>query len=259
LFFVRRTKRIMIVKRKHKYQNIISLGYFCSIALELERMGLRSCSSPFDWCITDFEGVIKLIDNDFKDLFNEDLLYQNNSNRAYYMNCKYKIQFFHDFNQNETLIEQLPLVREKYNRRIQRFYSMIQQPTLFIRYISSEDGNAELRYIEEKYEWILAMLKKYNSQNEIIFIADESISSNIIEIYYVERDKGDVVARYPLTQNQELYRFVNHISVKRRWRNKVRYFFKVKKKNMYYRLEKIFPKKEKIDNLGQVYMHDKTY
>lgn len=48
----------------------ISLGYFCSIAMELERLGLRSESSPFDWLISDFEGVIHAIENHFEDFLN---------------------------------------------------------------------------------------------------------------------------------------------------------------------------------------------
>ena len=39
----------------------ISLGYFCSIAIDLEKLGLRTESSPFDWVISDFEGVMLAI------------------------------------------------------------------------------------------------------------------------------------------------------------------------------------------------------
>lgn len=39
--------------------NYISLGYFCSIAMDLEKLGLRNESLPFDWVISDFEGVSK--------------------------------------------------------------------------------------------------------------------------------------------------------------------------------------------------------
>lgn len=38
------------------YQNYISLGYFCGVAQDLEKLGLRNTSSPFDWCITDLGG-----------------------------------------------------------------------------------------------------------------------------------------------------------------------------------------------------------
>ena len=47
------------------FSHFISLGYFCSVALELERVGLRSASSPFDWLVSDFSGVIDLIENHF--------------------------------------------------------------------------------------------------------------------------------------------------------------------------------------------------
>lgn len=32
-----------------EYENVISLGYFCSVASEIERLGLRRHSGPFDW------------------------------------------------------------------------------------------------------------------------------------------------------------------------------------------------------------------
>lgn len=38
------------------YKHVISLGFFCSVALELERKGLRDASYPFDWLISDFQG-----------------------------------------------------------------------------------------------------------------------------------------------------------------------------------------------------------
>jgi len=74
----------------------ISLGYFCSIAMELEKMGLRSESSPFDWLISDFDGVISAIETRFEDFLNPAFLAQNKNNRSHYKNTKYNIEFFHD-------------------------------------------------------------------------------------------------------------------------------------------------------------------
>ena len=53
-----------------EYENVISLGYFCSVASEIERMGLRTHSGPFDWqaCV-DFKKRIELIDTWFKEFF----------------------------------------------------------------------------------------------------------------------------------------------------------------------------------------------
>lgn len=119
--------------------NYISLGYFCSVASELEKLGLRTESSPFDWVISDFEGDINNIKNHFADYLDYIFLSQDKQNREIYKNIKYNICFFHDFNKYTSLKKQLPHVAEKYNRRIERFYKSITSPTLFIRYISDEE------------------------------------------------------------------------------------------------------------------------
>ena len=102
-------------------QHYISLGYFCSVASELEYLGLRNESSPFDWLISDFEGVVMSIQNNFEDFLGYDYLVQNRQCPAYYLNTKYKMQFFHDFSSYKSLQKQLPLVQKKYQRRINRF------------------------------------------------------------------------------------------------------------------------------------------
>ena len=46
--------------------NIVSLGCFCSAAMELERIGLRNCSLPFDWVISgNLNLMLDLIENNF--------------------------------------------------------------------------------------------------------------------------------------------------------------------------------------------------
>ena len=45
-----------------EFKNYISLGYFCEVAKDLERLGLRNQSSPFDWVISYFPKVIYATD-----------------------------------------------------------------------------------------------------------------------------------------------------------------------------------------------------
>ena len=71
--------------------NYISLGYFCSVASELEKLGLRTESSPFDWVISDLEGVISNIQNCFVDYLDYNFLSQEVYNHAIYTNTKYNI------------------------------------------------------------------------------------------------------------------------------------------------------------------------
>lgn len=192
-----------------RYENFISLGYFCSIAQELERMGLRSTSSPFDWCISDFEGVISAIKNNFEGFLDYELLSQSTNDRKHYFNIEYKIWFFHDFDQYRPLKKQIDSVRSKYSRRIERFYTNIHKPTLFIRYISDEeltpDGKSvELEYIEKNIDSITSLLKSFNPDNDIIFIANSGVESDVITIYNVVPDSNDTIAREPLHKNNSL-------------------------------------------------------
>ncbi|MCI6444409.1 MAG: papain-like cysteine peptidase, partial [Clostridia bacterium] len=85
--------------------NFISIGYFCSVASELERMGLRHESFPFDWLITEnFEIVLDLIKNNFdRFLIKENLFQESNINPNYYYDQECKIHIYHDFNGTKTL------------------------------------------------------------------------------------------------------------------------------------------------------------
>ena len=49
-------------RQTDRFKNYISLGYFCEVAKDLEKLGLRNQSSPFDWVISYFPNVINAID-----------------------------------------------------------------------------------------------------------------------------------------------------------------------------------------------------
>ncbi len=225
-----------------QYKHFISLGYFCSVALELERVGLRSTSSPFDWCIANFEGVLNSIENHFQNFLDYDYLLQSDTARELYYNKKYKIWFYHDFDKYHSLINQLPDIKEKYLRRIERFYKNIQEPTLFVRYISDETLNdknksIELEWIEDNQEYILNLLKSFNKDNNIIYIANEGVTSNIIDIYNVGKDENDSVARRPLEKNEKLNDLLSSFEYPPR-QNNVKIFRKKQKKrtNLFFRI-----------------------
>lgn len=209
-----------------EYENVISLGYFCSVAKDLERIGLRNFSSPFDWTISDFKGVLQLIDNDFEGFFEYENLEQSSTLHQVYRDSKYNIEFFHDFDPKRDLKKQYKKVRKKYERRIRRFYNKIQNTTLFIRYIESQD---ELEYIENNIEFVYNTIKKSNSNNELIFIGNKELMSEKIKIYKVEKDINDAVARKPLEKNVELWKFLNEMPYKYRDVNMQKFLNKTKK------------------------------
>lgn len=242
-----------------KYKHFISLGYFCSPAIELERIGLRSCSSPFDWIISDWKGIEKAISTNFEGFLEYDNLLQDKQYHSHYKDEKYNFEFYHDFSKYVSLEKQLVTVKEKYNRRISRFFSNIKEPTLFIRYISSENGDDELKYIEKNYDNILKILRQYNQSNDICFIADTTLYSDKIKIYYVERDEKDNVARRPFDKNKELYNLFNSFDFLEKEKNLLVYEKKqAKEKSFFYRC-----KRKIINNFKKIfykeYIHCKQY
>lgn len=243
--------------------NYISLGYFCSVAMELERFGLRNQSSPFDWVIADFKGVISAIENHFEDFLEYRYLEQSSENRRWYKNIKYQIEFHHDFNEYQSLESQLAAVQEKYNRRIKRFYETIQQPTIFVRYISDEqkyDGiSEELIWIENNWDKIQMLLKSFHPQNELLLIANVGVTSEKSHIYSVEPDCGDVVARIPAEKNTELRNYFENAMSEGKQKNLQRYKENQKQKS---RVDVIFKRKAKT-LLKRIflkpYIHEKEY
>ena len=203
------------------------------------------------------------IENNFDGFLDYEYLIQNKLNHSYYKNTKYNISFFHEFEKYKSLKDQLPNVKNKYNRRINRFYESINEPTLFIRYISNEEKfegvSVELLYIEKNIEKILAILKGFNKKNDIIFVANEDVLSKKIEIYNVKKDENDLVARNFINDNLDLYEKFNSIVFPKKQENIIRYLKKEKhKKSLYMRfsrksvavLKKCFFKE---------YIHEKQY
>ena len=242
--------------------NYISLGYFCSVAMELERFGLRTMSSPFDWLIVDFKGAIDAIENQFEGFLTLEYLAQSRENRSWYKNLKYQVEFRHEFDQYHSLKSQLAPVQEKYERRIRRFYETIQQPTIFVRYISDEkkiDGKAEeLIWIEENFDRIDTD-QRSNQDNRIVFIANTGVQSDKIKIYQVEPDPDDAVARAPSDKNSALKDFFESAEVENKEQNLHRYMEQQRLKS---RTDVIFKRKTKTllkKIFLKEYIHEKTF
>ena len=198
------------------YTNYISLGYFCEVAQDLEKLGLRNASSPFDWGISYFANVIDAIDKRFDGFLDYENLSQSAFDRSNYHEDKYHFYFFHDFDKYKSLDKQYQSVRDKYWRRINRFLESIKQPTLFVRYISEEEldengKSKELNWIETNEEYIQNVLRRYNKNNDIVYIGSETLSSSIIKIYHVSRDEGDKVSRSPIYNNKELFPILSSV------------------------------------------------
>lgn len=217
------------------YKNFISLGHFCGVAYDLGRLGLRAQSSPFDWVISSLPGVIQAIRDEFADFLDLEHLSQNTEDRSHYHEEKYDLYFFHDFSRYEPLEAQHGAVKAKYERRIERFLRAIKEPTLFVRYIASDKTDPsgkplELKWIEQNLPLIKSVLKKYNPENEIIFLGDETVNSNLIQIFHASRGGNEQTPGSPIYQNPELLTQLSAIDFPDREKNQTFFLSQEKKK-----------------------------
>lgn len=225
------------IKGMNEFNNVISLGHLCATASELERIGLRAYSGPFDWCEThELERIINLIQNNFQDYLNSDYLYQDPTKKFVYTNIKYNVVMNHDFNQYHSLSSQLPDVNKKYQRRIKHFYKQISEPTLFIRDISSVK---DLKYIEGNQVHINKVLQSYNRNNEVIYVSRNGLESRTIKLYQVKTKINSEGNETFFKTNKELFTYLdNGINYPKEKRNR-NYGVFANKKNLSFIRKKV--------------------
>lgn len=149
----------------------ISLGSSCAPALNLRSLNLRKHAYPFDWLISPSHALINALNDDFK-YFLTDLAKHPNKKGVI---DHYGFQFMHDWpNINEAehdvieteyfggeidlreeWQEALPLVREKYRRRIERLNDIClnyNDLVIFIRSDDPQEHAIQLRdFLRKKY------------------------------------------------------------------------------------------------------------
>jgi hypothetical protein len=157
----------------------ISLGSDCSIAYNLQILGLREESFPFDWILS--KNVVNILKNNFEDFCNPKFLKmvsiqdtekfckidKNFKNKIVekekknkmirVIHNKYKIQFLHDFTLDFFDVSEF---FDKYQRRIERFIKIMKNENIqkHLYRICKHDEREELERIfhEKKFvNWTL--------------------------------------------------------------------------------------------------------
>jgi len=131
----------------NKQFNYITIGYDCSPAAALRALDMRDSALPFDWVVSNIYAIYNCIQDDFKQYHTR--LYFNKSHTR--LIDVYGFQFPHDYPLNDienidtniigegvigeengkTITENwnayYPIVKEKYNRRIDRFRNIMKE------------------------------------------------------------------------------------------------------------------------------------
>jgi len=162
--------------------NYISLGPTCSVAYQLQKLNLKKESLPFDWIrCNSVLTVLDLIKNNFNGFLN-DLIHVKDDEKFPFideseesfddikdMKTKIyktnKIGFFHDFKDGVTFDD----VKEKYDRRIKRFYDVSKNKSVFIRDdIYFKESNIPI------YNELNKIIKEFNNDNQLVLIINIS-------------------------------------------------------------------------------------
>lgn len=174
--------------------NIVSLGSFCGPAMELERFGMKGKSLPFVWLLSyDFSAVMRLINSGFLGFLGYENLFQSKKYPNHYFDKINGIWFYHDFQSIDSLDNEIISVCKKYQRRIDRFYRIIHNPTIFMRYVMTQK---DADWIKTNQRQINDTLKSFNGNNVIFYIFNSDLSFDVQNSYRVEKDKGDSVSRH---------------------------------------------------------------
>lgn len=139
----------------------IPLGCDCSVAFQLHSYGLRKNAYPFDWIRTNnLDDIINILQNNFQFFLDVDkysvsdkfpCMYDDDWNddesKNYILkNNKYSIIYPHEIKYDDIYDVHLESFKKKYQRRIERFSSVIGDEhikKIFIR-ISNKDENYDL-------------------------------------------------------------------------------------------------------------------
>ena len=209
-----------------KFQEIVPLGFLCMVAQDLEKMGMRNNSYPFDWVITDFSDVIAIIKNGFSEFLQD--VCQDEEHDNVYHDVKTGVAYYHDFFPDKTIEQQIDAVRVKYSRRIARFYETAKNPTLYIRFVRNE---RDLAYIEDSFSEIEDIFKNLNSQSECVYILSKELAQTTkLRKYFVAEGLD-----HPILSSGELRGFIKKtvaISKRKYLKNRIRYIKKALKKRL---------------------------
>jgi hypothetical protein len=159
--------------------NFMTLGHDCTTASALKCMGLRKFALPFDWVVLSMAAIERCFQEDFK-FFHENLRLNETKTRVI---DEYGIAYPHDYPQRantqsehigeglfgeqvgETIVDNWEdyreMVKEKYNRRIERFRNIVKDPKPIILLC---------RYYPEDVLKIQTFFIKYYNKSNIFFI-----------------------------------------------------------------------------------------
>jgi hypothetical protein len=129
-------------RKKKMKQRVVSLGGNCMVTMEMRKYFGVEAANLFDWWITPGDALVRLIENDFADLFSAENLQMVGEGRSV-ANLRYGILHHHDFPRNDVEDRVIAITPQDLKRNREKFAYLKSRwddlgdnpgPVLFIRY-----------------------------------------------------------------------------------------------------------------------------
>jgi len=214
-----------------KYDEAVSLGQWCSVAICLRKLGLRSHSGPFDW-FGQYVPLAKYADMivaGVPDFMSKDNLREVGSNetdgKVYYRDLVNGFESRHDFRIGVPFEENYAKFRKRLDRRIERLISGLRSgiKVVFVHWYGG-DGHYRRNEVVEAMRRLRAAYPE--SKIDLLVIETENLAE---QVRYEEPEPGVVFAigdfydrsRFGWVMGNErlVHSVLRRIHVRGRWRN----------------------------------------
>lgn len=148
----------------------------CSVALYLKKIGVRSCSSFFDWNDSCLRDNIRIVDSNFRDVLNPCFFKQLYPEHPHIVtNTKFNLSYVHTFNPKRSLNNQIESVKKNVNKRINNFINSLNDNCLLVYYSRTTDEN---NWIKDNQHLIECFCSKHNC--DILFVLNNDIDGEFL-------------------------------------------------------------------------------
>lgn len=154
---------------------LVSLGANCIPAYHALIQKIRSASYPFDWTIADLKSIIINLKEDFLHFVDDKYCTLRDN---WILNSYDDLKFPHEFQtlgekrQGETPdLKFLPVIKEKYQRRIKRFRQLLSHKNvIFMRYASLPADMVNTKEDKETAVFLRDALRNYLKREDFLLI-----------------------------------------------------------------------------------------
>ncbi len=217
-----------------KYDFVCSLGQWCATAIVLRKLGLRSCSGPFDWLLgrnVDLAVYIDLIRQSFENLLPEFSLCQIGADKAeghvHYRCERTGLAFLHDFTIGRPFVVEYPEVCEKYRRRMSRLLKMLASGSRVLMVHFRGEGHYQSKHLASVLESLRVRFPR--SEVDLLVlecekgarkVQEEELVPGLVRVVgdFYDHDCYDAVCG----NERLLLRVLGRIRLRNRWRNRFR-------------------------------------